>query len=300
MAKFYRHCERPKGAKQSLFRLLRRPKGLLAMTVFLSLLLPLDIYASEQGAGETARLLTTLRPPPKPVTKDKIYLDANYEMSDVMIGANTGHWIEFINTYGYFHDKFFSYFYTDHYDRLNNKDYTANIGTYITIDENQNMHIEGGVGWAVDYIYKMQLITEYSHRLYKSLFWRLGWNYRDNKTGTTNVIYPGLICYFGDHYISADWGTNIIECRGIGYTGSFKGDFAITDFLRYWVGVAFGERLYDTFGLNKPSAEYGYILFNGLTLTIYKDISAKMGFSYGYENPKFIKRSLYCALSIKF
>jgi hypothetical protein len=273
-------------------------KKIIAIILLFLIATPPYIYAADQG--ETAKLLTTLRPPPKPVTKDKTYLDATYDMSNVLIGSTTGHWIEFINTYGYFHDKFFSYFYTDQYSRLSNRDYTANLGTYITIDENQNAHIEGGVGWQVDYIYKMQLITEYSHRLYKTLFWRLGWNYRDCKTGTTNVIYPGLICYFGDHYISADWGTNIIECRGIGYTGSFKGDFKITDFLHLWGGVALGERLYDVYGLSKPSAEYGYILFSGLTFILFKDISARVGGSYSYENPKFIRRGMNFSLSVKF
>ena len=273
--------------------------GLLAMTVFFLTVLA-SVCAAEQGAGETAKLFTTLRPPPKPVTQDKTYMDATYDMSNVLIGTTRGNWIEFINTYGYFHDKFFSYFYTDQYSRLSNKDYTANLGTYVTIDQNQNFHIEGGVGWCVDYVYKMQLITEYSHRLYKNLFWRLGWNYRDNKTGTTNIIYPGLICYFGDHYISADWGTNIIEGRGIGYTGSFKGDFVITPFLHLTGGVALGERLYDTFGLAKPSAEYGYILFSGLNFIVFKDISAKVGASYSYENPKFIRRGMTFSLSVKF
>ena len=275
-------------------------KNFSILILLILLIIPFNCYAAEQGAGETARLLTTLRPAPKPVTKDNIYMDANYEMSDVMIGANTGHWIEFVNTFGYHHQNIFSYFYTDQYDRLNNKDYTGNLGSYITIDENQNAHFEMGWGWAVDYIYKMEMTMEYSHRFYKNLFWQLGWNYRDNKTGTTNVIYPGFIYYFGDNYISGNWGTNIIESRGIGYTGSFKGDFTMTSFLHYWLGVAFGERLYDTYGLPKPSSEYGYIIFNGLTLTVFKDISAKVGVSYGYENPKFIKRSLYSALSIKF
>ena len=275
-------------------------KRIVAIIVLLSLAAFPEICLADSGAGETAKLLTSLRPPPKPVKEDKTYIDATYDMSDVLIGTTRGHWIEFINTYGYLHDKFFTYFYTDQYSRLSNKDYTANLGTYVTIDENQNMHIEGGVGWYVDYIYKMQLITEYSHRLYKGLFWRLGWNYRDNKTGTTNVIYPGLICYFGNHYISADWGTNIIECRGIGYTGSFKGDFEITNFMHLWGGVALGERLYDTFGLPKPSSEYGYILFSGMTFIIYKDISAKVGASYSYENPKFIRRGMNFSLSVKF
>ena len=273
-------------------------KKICAVIFILSITAFCSAHAADQG--ETVKLLTGLRPPPKVVTKDKIYMDATYDMSDVMIGANTGHWIEFINTFGYFHKNIFSYFYTDQYDRLNNKDYTANLGSYITIDENQNAHFEMGWGWAVDYIYKMQMIMEYSHKLYKTLFWRLGWNYRDCKTGTTNVIYPGLIYYFGDHYISADWGTNIIECRGIGYTGSFKGDFALTQFLHLWGGVAFGERLYDTFGLNNPNDEYGYILFSGMTFIIYKDISAKVGGSYSYENPKFIRRGMNFSLSVKF
>lgn len=269
-----------------------------AVIILFSILVISSSNAAEQG--ETAKLLTTLRPTPMPVTRDKIYMDANYEMSDVMVGPNTGHWIEFVNTFGYFHDKFFSYFYTDQYDRLGDFDYTANAGTYINIDKDQNCHFEAGFGWAVNYIYNLQVITEYSHRMYKNLFWTMGYNYRNYyDAGDVHVVYPGVILYFGDHYVSANWGTNFIENRDIGYTGTFKGDFAITNFLRCWGGFALGERLYDIFP-QKSSKEFGYIIFSGLTFIIYKDISAKIGVSYSQEEPKFIKRSLNCALSVKF
>lgn len=278
-----------------IYPLIRRTAGIVILFLVVTISYG---FAAEQG--ETAKLLTTLRPSPMPVTKDKLYMDANYEMSDVIVGANTGHWIEFVNTFGYFHDKFFSYFYTDQYDRLGDFNYTANTGTYINIDKDQNCHFEAGFGWAVSYIYSFQTITEYSHRLYKNLFWTMGYNFRGYKeTGNTHVVYPGAILYFGDHYVSANWGTNFIEGRDIGYTGTFKGDFAITNFLRYSIGVALGERLYDIFP-QKSSREFGYIIFTGLTLTVYKDINAKLGVSYSQEEPKFIKRSLNCALSVKF
>jgi hypothetical protein len=103
--------------------------------------------------------------------------------------------------------------------------------------------------------------------------------------------------YFGDHWISATFGTNWIEHRQTAYFGTAKGNFVITEYLDLWGGTAFGQRLYDIFGVN---GENGVILFGGITLKPLKGVNVKVGGSYGQEEPKFIKRSLIFDVSIKF
>jgi len=142
-------------------------------------------------------------------------------------------------------------------------------------------------------------ILEYSHRLYKNMFWQIGYSYRAYEAGDSYVLYPGLIYYFGDNYISATYGPNWIEDRDTGFSGSVKGNFFITEFLQLWSGVAFGQRLYDIYGLD-AHAENGFILFGGITLKVYKGINVRVGGSYGEEEPKFIKRSLIFDASVKF
>ena len=97
--------------------------------------------------------------------------------------------------------------------------------------------------------------------------------------------------------MSANFGMNFIENREEAYFGTVKGNFVITDRVQFWSGVAFGQRLYDIFGVK---GENGYILFGGLTFNVYKDINVKVGGSYGQEDPKFIKRGLMFDASVKF
>ncbi|MFH1189089.1 MAG: hypothetical protein V1682_00165, partial [Candidatus Omnitrophota bacterium] len=94
-------------------------------------------------------------------------------------------------------------------------------------------------------------------------------------------------------------GTTFVESRDTATFGTVKGSFAITEFLRLTGGVAFGERLYDIIEMDARD-EYGYILFVGATVTVYKGISARVGYSYGTENPKFIKRGVNFGLALKF
>jgi len=190
-----------------------------------------------------------------------------------------------------------SYGYISQFSRLGVLDYTANFGSYINIDKNQYVHMEIGYGWDVDYIYKLQTIAEYAHRLYKDLFWQVGYNYRAYSEGDTHILYPGFIYYFGDNWMSATFGTDWIEGRDTAYFGTVKGNFIITDRLQLWSGVAFGQRLYDIFGVKQ---EDGYILFGGVTVNVYKGINVRVGGSYSQEDPKFIKRSLIFDASVKF
>ena len=256
------------------------------------------------GAAEvdTERLLRRMTPSlaivKEPTVKDEMYFDAYYEPSDILQGNQTGHWSEMTATYGYTHDKVRGYGSVTRYERFSNRDFTANIGAYFSFPDSY-FHSEIGAGWYEDYIYNLLVLNEYGHKLYKNVYWQMGYNFRSYGTGNTHVAYPGLIYYFGDSYLSASYGAIWIEGRGTGNFGNFRGDFAITDFLNLYSGVAVGQWLYDIYGL-APSKEFGYILSIGLNAKIYKGINARVGYSYSMEDPKFIKRSLSFGLSAKF
>lgn len=254
------------------------------------------VFAAEQS--ETERLVKKMGPPPKPTEQDKIYLDAYYEPSSVLEGSRHGRWSEVISTFSYAHKNIQGYLSMSAHDRLGERDYTTNVGSYLTFDDSF-AHMEIGFGNDVHYIYHMQAIAEYAQRLYKDLYWQTGYSYRSYSSGDSYTLYPGLIYYFGDHYITADYGVGFIQWRDTAQFGSLKGNFAVTDSLRWWVGAAYGQRLYDIMGLESRK-ECGYILFTGITVKLTDTISARAGFSYGTEAPRFIKRSLDLGLSVKF
>lgn len=262
-----------------------------------------ESYGATEGA-ETARLIQQQMAPPLAVLKDEeaekdeVFADVFYEPSDIMQGNRTGHWNELTTLYAYTHRNVRSYLFVSQLERFDDKDYTGNFGTYINL-KNSYVHYEVGFGWKVDFIYKLQTILEYGHKLYENLFWQMGYSWRNYSTHDTHIVYPGLIYYFGDSYISGDWGITYKEHSSTGFFGTFKGNFAITKKLNYYAGVAVGQRLYDIFEL-KAAKENGYILFTGLNYKFTKNWSARFGISYGTEEPKFIKRSLDFGLSLKF
>lgn len=261
------------------------------------------IYAAEQA--ETERLIRRMAPPIAvvregiPAGKDEFFVDSYYEPSDILQGSRTGHWSEITNTFGYGHRNIRGYASLSRYDRFDDKDWTVNVGAYISM-LNAYFHMETGFGWYTNYMYNFQQIVEYGHKLYKGLYWQMGYTFRGyRETGNSHILYPGLIYYFGDSYLSANYGANWIEARDTASFGTVKGDFAITKFLHFIAGTAFGERLYDIYGLDARQ-ENGFILFTGLNWNIYKGLSARVGYSYSEEAPKFIKRSLNLGLSLKF
>jgi hypothetical protein len=274
--------------------------SIVSLAIFTATICP--GYAVEQA--ETEKLIRHMIPPVSvvkeaPPERDEMYVDSYYEPSDILQGNKTGHWSEITNTFGYKHRNITGYASLSRYERFDNKDFTFNVGTYISL-LNSFLHMESGLGWYTDYMYNFQETIEYGHKLYKTLYWQMGYAFRGYKeTGNSHIVYPGLIYYFGDSYLSANYGAGYIEARDTASFGSVKGDFAITKFLRFNAGAAFGERLYDIFGLDARK-ENGYILFTGLNWNIYKGLSARAGYSYSEEAPKFVKRSLNFGLSLKF
>jgi YaiO family outer membrane protein len=259
-------------------------------------------FAADQG--ETERLLRRITPPisiveEKVEKKDELYVDAYYEPSGIIQGNKTGRWCEQTNTFGYTHKNVQGYFSVSQYDRFNDDDRTANWGSYLSFKDSY-AHIEAGFGREVNYIYNFQSIAEYGHKLMKDVFWQIGYAYRMYRsTGDVHNIYPGLIYYFGDNYISANYQVSCIESRDAASIGIVKGVFNITKFLSFSAGTAFGERPYDILGIQAPK-EKGYIVFGGINLNIYKGVTFRFGGSYGVEAPKFIKRSLSFGLNAKF
>lgn len=252
--------------------------------------------------SETERLTERMAPPIsvfRPVVKkEEVTLGAYYEPSEVLQGSRTGRWIEWTNQFGYTRDNINSYILLSQFERFDNRDRAANIGTYLNFGGSY-AHIEFGWGWDIDYIYKFQSITEYGRRLYSDLFWQIGYSYRAYDTDDVHLIYPGLLYYFGNSYISADYGTNYTEARDTAHFGAIRGSFAITSFLRWQAGVTFGEKLYDINELDARN-EFGCVVYTALIVTIHKSLSVRAGCSYGQEEPKFIKRSIDFGVSIRF
>ncbi len=281
----------------------RLPMGFLVVTV-LVLGACSFVYAAEQASVEG--LVRGLTPPlavtaEKEEEKDRWYYDAYFEPGDVLQGTKRGHWNELDYTFGYIHKNITGYMWVSQQERFDVKNNAAAWGSYINLDKDQYIHYEAGFGWNTTYLYQLQTTGEYGHRLYENLFGQVVYTYRSYRGSAddTHLVSPGLIYYFGDSYLSANYGASYMESHDTASIGVFKGDFAITKFLRWNCGVAFGGRLYDILGKDAKD-EQGYILFTGVNVNLYKGIGFKFGYIYGTEDPKFIKRSLYYAVSAKF
>jgi len=273
---------------------------IVIFVTIISIFPPLSFGAER---GETADLLKRITPPisvveERPGAKDTMLFDSYYDSSDVIQGSRTGHWSELTNSFIYAHNNIHGYASFTEYERFDDRNYTANFGSYINFKDSY-VHMEAGFGWDVTYIYEFQSITEYGHKITDGLFWQVGYNYRGYNTDDVHMVYPGLIYYFGDSYMSADYGASFMEGHDTAHFGTMRGSFAITKFLQWRPGFSFGQRLYDINGFD-AAKEYGFILFSDFVFNLYKGINLRVGYSYGTERPKFIKRGLNFGLSIKF
>lgn len=231
-------------------------------------------------------------------SENKWYAGTFYDYGDVVQGSRLGKWTEITSWVGRKYKDVRGYVSFSKLERFNDRDYTGNLGAYVKLKD-YYLHEEIGFGSDVDFIYKFQHIAEVSHKLYKNLSWQLGYTFRQYNPNNTHLIYPGLTYYFGDHYISADYGITHIESRGTGQFGTVKASFALNKRLRWMTGASVGEWLYDIYGFS-AGKEYGYIGFTSFNTEIFPGVHLNTGFSYGEENPKFIKRSYTVSLSADF
>jgi len=270
--------------------------------VVLVMLFSGDSYSAEE-ATETERIIRRRTPaisvlPAKPEKEDELYFSSFFEHSSIMQGTRTGYWSELINRYGYLHRNIQSSFSVSRFQRFDEVDYTGNFeSTFSFKDSYATLGL--GFGWNIDFIYNLQTIAGYAFKVYDNLFLETSYEYRDYDAGDTHLLKPGLIYYFGNHYMGVDYGMSFIVDRDIAQFVRVKGNFQITKFLQFFLGGAFGERLFDIYGL-PAGKERGYILYTGVNIEIMKDVSARVGYSYSEEDPKFIKRSLDFGLTAKF
>ena len=230
--------------------------------------------------------------------ENKWYSGVFYDYGDVVQGSKPGKWTEGNVWLGRKQGNFNLYAAFSHLRRLSEIDYTSNLGFYLKLKD-YYLHEEIGFGFDVNFIYKFQNIVELSHKLYKNLFWQVGYTYRDYNTNDSHLVYPGLTYYLGDNYFRADYGISHIVSRGTGQFGTLKGSFAIIKCLRWDVGTSVGQWLYDIYGLSAEK-EFGYILFTMFNFQLNKDLRLSLGYSYGTEKPSFIKRSINASLLVNF
>lgn len=277
---------------------MKRYIGVFLIFIFIT---PAVSYAAGESQGE--QLLRAAIPSPgaleaKPKEEGEFSLYSYFEPSKVVQGSRPGRWREITNRVGYKYRNIQGYAGLSQWSRFDVNNYTANIGSYINFP-NSYAHVELGWGWDITYMHKFQSIVEYGRRIKNGLFWQAGYNFRHYQLNDNYIFYPGLIYYFGDNYVSADYGLSITESRNSAQFGTLKANFALGKRLSWLMGTAIGERLYDIFEL-PARKQFGYIIFTGLQFNLCQAIAARVGFSYGTEKPDFIKRGANVSLSIKF
>ncbi len=272
---------------------MRKIIGLMLVTVI--------IFCSYALAAENTEAETQFRKKALPELETKGWLlSSYYEYSSIKLAGRKGQWRLLTDTLAYtFNNGLIPYLEIDSWDRFHNKDELINAGAYLKFKDNSYLHSEIGFGDDITYVPRFRSVQEYQRRLVKNLFWQFGYKYLNYSDNDVNIVYPGLYYYFKDHYLSMFYNVSFTESRGTAHWGVLKGNFALNKRLNAWIGTAVGERLYDIELLN-ASKQYGYIIFSGFDLTLYKELKLRLGFSYSKEKPDFIKRSVDYGLSIKF
>ena len=185
-----------------------------------------------------------------------------------------------------------------HHERDRVSDITIAPGAYFVF-KNSSLHVENGFGLDADYIYRYQATVEYEHRLIKTLNWKIGGRYLHYKEGDTILVYPGFIYYFGNHYVTANYGFSLTEGRSDAHWGSAKANIALTPELTTYLGAAIGQRLFDIYPI-EAAKQGGFILFTGMEYRIFDHVKIRAGYSHSEEKPNFIKRSIDGGLTLTF
>ncbi len=233
-----------------------------------------------------------------PDTKHVI-IDSSYEYSWVRLGPRKTFWKLLTSRLMYFVKGHLPYVEFNHFDRDRRDDYTINFGSYFNF-ENSSFHFESGFGMNVDYIYRFQLTSDYTHRIYESLFGKIGGRYLEYESGDAFIASPGIVYYFGDHYLTADYNMVATEARRVAHSGLLRLNYAfIPNRLYAYSGGGIGQRLYDVYSLDS-SKQGGFIVFSGLELRLLRDVKGRIGYSHSEERPNFIKKSLDFSMSLKF
>ena len=229
---------------------------------------------------------------------DKTYLATSYEFSSIHLGYTHLDWnvvdVQIARPF----QNATPYFDVAYFDRNHVGDYALTAGSYVKVGKDL-LQVEGGYGLNVDFLYRFQGTVEYDYLLCHNLYWKLRGKYLRYDVGDVWIGSPaGLIYYFGDHYVTADYDFSSTEGRGTAQWGALKADFTMNKQFGFYVGAAGGERLFDMSEL-PASMEDGYIIFGGCRCRVLDGAQFTVGGSYSDEKPNFIKRSIDVSLSIR-
>ncbi len=229
---------------------------------------------------------------------NNILFDSSYEYSFVTLGARRVHWKLLASRLMYMIRGQIPYIEITHHERDRVSDITIAPGVYFQF-KNSSLHLENGFGLDADYIYRYQSTVEYEHRLIKTLFWKIGGRFLHYKDADIFLTYPGFTYYFGNHYISANYGFSLTESRSDAHWGSARANFALSPELNAYLGAAIGQRLFDVYSI-EAAKQGGFILFTGVEFRIFNNAKIRAGYSHSEEKPNFIKRSIDGGLSVTF
>ena len=276
--------------------------GIFFFVVFIFVFIISESSAAEHA--ETEHFLRRKATPPIATLeeatkkKDLWYLEGYYEPDTLRLGSETGKLSEYIEKIGYISTNLHAYLWSTQMNKFGSDAELLNLGAYYNF-KNSYIHYEVGFGWDDDYVYKFQNLCTLGVRVYKNLFFQTGYVFRDVQPDNMHIVYPGIVYRFGDNLINATYAASYTESRGLANQGLVRGEFALMEFLKLSTGIAFGERLFDASGL-KASLENGFSLFVVLDTAIFKHFNLKVGYTYGRENPDFIRSGMNFALSTKF
>lgn len=183
--------------------------------------------------------------------------------------------------------------------RLDRTDSVMGVGSYFKTAKGF-FHFQTGfnVG-SRKYLYRFKGLFEYERNLFKTVNANFNARYLRYIDNDVYLVSPGLIYYFGNNYLSAAYGSSLTEGRDAAHFGSLQGSFSLTERWSALVGASVGERLYDIL-LLPSSKQYGYVTFLNVTFAASPAITFHTGFSYGKEQPSFIKRGVSFGVTIQF
>ena len=231
---------------------------------------------------------------------DKVYGHYYHEESTVKIGARNGIWQLDIFRVALLHNNLqVPYFEATIERRFSEIDYNFDFGSYFKLEDGY-CRLQAGFGHDITFGSKFRLVGEIEQKLIKNLYININAHYDKKVTGDAYIISPGLIYYFGNHYIFLDYGLSIIEARGPASFAVIKANIQVMDHMSVIGGYSFGQRVYDIYGLKKASAEQGFILFAGVEFKMNDTIAVRVGGSYSEEEPAFIKRSFDVLVKASF
>jgi YaiO family outer membrane protein len=229
----------------------------------------------------------------------RTYVTPSYEYSSIHLGQNQTDWhsadVQIVHPF----NSATPYVDVAYYDRNYAGDFALTAGSYFKPGADI-LQVEVGAGLNPDFIYQFQSTVEYQYLLCKNLYGKVRARYMQYASaGDVWMGSPaGLIYYFGDHYVTADYDISSIAGRGTAQWGSVKADFTVNPRWGFYTGAAAGERLFDMSEL-PASLENGYILFAGCRFRMLQNTQLTVGCSYSEEQPNFIKRSIDASVSVK-